>query len=748
MDGKAQARPKVTPWWASRRGALHLLVPSLVLLGAAASLALAFTWVARPAVQGQIKSPQKNSSTKNEGPTEPHRARFSGQFGATLLAAPWMDVPDLEEAERLADITQCEACHEEIAAEWRDSAHANSSLNNPFYRRSVRSYRDARGREAATLCAGCHDPLMLVGGTFDARRVEDAPLATAGVSCLMCHATESASPDGNASLTISRPTLAYPRKSDPSSVARHRQEMRRDVLDEATFCGSCHRGTLSPDAGHPHVQSGIDDLSAYLDSPFSGNAGHRLDPVDTKTCQDCHMPQAQGHRSHRFAGAHTVLATSEAQRQAVVTMLEQAVTVQAPAAIQDGALLALHEVSLARPFELLMVLQNRGTGHRFPGGIGDTQDTYVEIDAVGTEEAERRPSMRLNAPTHRLASLVLDVDGQPVVGHEVEDFFAPVANRTIGSRREQLIRYRFPALETSLASRRLMLTVRVKHRAHTPDFHTLSCSGDSAGALLANGDDPCRRAVPVTEIAATDLCIGARCAEAPPTITQWIALAHGLLSDVQENGEWALFAIRRAEAQTTNAQAGEAQTKRQDEDARSNVLRGLTRLQLMAAKAEVHARMGRVDEVQRITRRMRAGQTNEATRRVADCIEGRALLRAYRFDEAESRLSSCVEGQVDYDHQRALILAGANANAPPARTALRIAAALRQWPRSGELYRLQAINPSPMWSPDTANAAYDAYDAYRPLTRASQMTYTCDTDLPGCSAWQLGVATYEVTVRK
>src|SRR5690242_8013414 len=45
------------------------------------------------------------------------------------------------DTEAVADMGQCETCHQEIAAQWRSSPHAQASFGNPYYRASVDRFR-------------------------------------------------------------------------------------------------------------------------------------------------------------------------------------------------------------------------------------------------------------------------------------------------------------------------------------------------------------------------------------------------------------------------------------------------------------------------------------------------------------------------------------------------------------------------------------------------------------------------------
>ena len=111
----------------------------------------------------------------------------------------------------------CKTCHADAYEGWFHSAHRFSSFNNPFYLASVKETRkvvqqrdgDVRG---SRWCAGCHDPVPLLSGTFDTASLEEPiePTGQAGITCTVCHAiTDVNSTRGNGDYMIEEP-LQYP----------------------------------------------------------------------------------------------------------------------------------------------------------------------------------------------------------------------------------------------------------------------------------------------------------------------------------------------------------------------------------------------------------------------------------------------------------------------------------------------------------------------------------------------------------
>src|SRR5271154_2226585 len=66
----------------------------------------------------------------------------------------------------VTETESCAGCHADAAAQWRSSAHAFGSFNNPVYRVVVDRFRANVGRDASRFCGGCHDVALLVDGAM------------------------------------------------------------------------------------------------------------------------------------------------------------------------------------------------------------------------------------------------------------------------------------------------------------------------------------------------------------------------------------------------------------------------------------------------------------------------------------------------------------------------------------------------------------------------------------------------------
>lgn len=191
----------------------------------------------------------------------------------------------------LADVETCGDCHGDIEAQWRASAHAFASFNNPIYRTSVDRLRKDRGNKASRFCAGCHDIALLVDGAMDAEIEPKDRRAHAGVSCRVCHGVVATRPDGNGSYTLDVGDFPVPKEGDAESVRKHKARAAASPLRTASLCAGCHKAFLHEGTGNDHFMIGQDDATPWSRSAYAGSLGERVDaPIAQKECRTCHMP--------------------------------------------------------------------------------------------------------------------------------------------------------------------------------------------------------------------------------------------------------------------------------------------------------------------------------------------------------------------------------------------------------------------------------------------------------------------------
>ncbi|NUO53405.1 MAG: hypothetical protein HOV80_31535 [Polyangiaceae bacterium] len=167
----------------------------------------------------------------------------------------------------------CEACHADVAAEWRSSEHA-SAFSDPIF-------GAAFAVEPTAFCAGCHAPEQIPQG-------EPGAKAALGVACVTCHLA------GDAVLAAPTPGLSF---------APHRVE------ESAAFAGSgacagCHEFSFGDDARR--------EVPLAMQATVSE---HAASGSFERSCADCHMPRAAaGHRSHAFASTRDPVAHQKSVR--------------------------------------------------------------------------------------------------------------------------------------------------------------------------------------------------------------------------------------------------------------------------------------------------------------------------------------------------------------------------------------------------------------------------------------------------
>jgi tetratricopeptide (TPR) repeat protein len=415
-----------------------------------------------------------------------------------------------------------------------------------MYRANVERLRADLGKTASRHCGGCHDLPLLVDGmmTSSAAIPTDDLRSHSGVSCRLCHGVKSTTPDGNASFVWDPTPIDAPSLGDPASIAKHKAQVTTKL--DVGLCSSCHRGFLSPDMDLPVHLVGVDEPGTWRSSAFTGNGLARMDSVTKQNCIDCHMertpasPDELGAKhgtiaSHRFVGGHTWMASMRGdteQLKLTQAKLQGAASIDVAGArvVVGGAPGPWHLPADAAPvvpgtrLELDVVIRNLLAGHRFPGGILDAQDTWVEVEIadrsgrVLATSGKEHATDRDDTETHVLRTLVVGDDGKVLDEHEISKFRAQIAYFTIAPRDAQAVRYAF-AVPSTLSPAQLPLTVtaRLRHRSRTLAMQAAACTATKtpegaafvAGAARARDVelDACK-AQPITLIAEAKIEVG------------------------------------------------------------------------------------------------------------------------------------------------------------------------------------------------------------------------------------------------
>lgn len=645
---------------------------------------------------------------------------------------------------QVADYDNCASCHEEIAAQWRISAHSFASFNNPIYRVSIDRFRaQEQGHTRSRFCAGCHDPALLVDRAMDADIPATEPRAHVGVGCVSCHGVAASTPDGNGSYTLAAEQIPIPELDDEASIERHRSAMG----PAREQCGACHRAFIGIETGHPHHLGGTDELGPWKDSSYAGNKLRLDTPVAEKDCADCHMPREavtnandpaideHGQlRSHRFLGGHTYLAAMRGDPQTLARV---------QAFLRGVASIDIAAIELAGRRHLLghgvdpdvlgdksgrmvvdLVVRNLAVGHRFPGGTRDAQDTWIALQVLDAGGHVIASLDEAHGEVHRLRTGVVDEHGQLRGAREVESLRAVAFDHTVGPRDAVVVRYAVELPPGAVGP--LRIEARLLHRSRTLELADLTCTQSrtkqgkaflrATAKLIGQNLDPCV-ALPVTEVSHATLSLsGGDDGQGRPDHERLWELGMALYHQVQERLPEAREALAAAEAALANT--GLPDAEREAAEAR-----------ILAALGAVAARQGRVDEALELADRIAKLEPDHP---YPHLLRGRALAKVWRWEQAVPQLERALAASPG-SPQLAAELATACGSAGMHRRALEVAsAALALRPRDAALLRTQALALQALDDP-RAQAALDVYFAHREPDDQPHLAAKCGELDPACA---------------
>lgn len=661
----------------------------------------------------------------------------------------------------LADASDCEGCHADVAAAFRGSAHAFASFNNPVYRAAVDRFRADVDHTKSRFCGGCHDISLMVDGAMDKAVEPTDTRAHAGIGCRTCHGIEEARIDGNGSYTLTAEPFPMPVQGDPKSVAAHKTRAASPALRTAAMCASCHRAFLNEGTGNTHHLIGQDDVTPWQQSVFAGSRVHVLDEeVREQDCRGCHMPRVRADRgdpaakegtiaSHAFLGGHTWLAAMRKDPETLArtrAFIEGSVSIDIAAVIgmdghrtlpADGAPVAAGERVV-----LAVTLRNERVGHRFPGGTMDAADAWVELEvrdvngALVAEAGLEHEATGDDPTAHRLRALQVGDDGKPRLERQTEQFRAPVFNHTIPPRGAQVVEY---GLETPAnVAFPLRVVARLRHRTRSMPVYKVSCEASKsprgkafrAAGLDLDGCTP----QPVTLVSETDAWIGPGSAGRKPSSAgkpTWRRLYdHGLgmIGALQERRDEAGPSLLAARAELEAS--GEARPK----------------AAVLAALALLASRQGRVDEAMGWLEKLAPLAPDHPA---IPYLRGEALSQVWRFEKAAGPLGEAAE-RAPGDDAAWVMLAVAKGSAADPRGALEAARrGLAAQPRDHDLLRVQALSLSALAAPeDEVAAAWAAWQKVRPADVIPRVKAKCSKEVPGCALERAPVHVHPLRMKR
>ncbi|MEE8484662.1 MAG: multiheme c-type cytochrome, partial [Nitrospinota bacterium] len=245
---------------------------------------------------------------------------------------------------------ECAVCHDEIAAEWETTIHANA-WKDPYFQ--VDFVYDG----SLQVCLNCHTPLEnqqenLVIGFNDSDKLDpifkpnpnfSAELRDEGVTCVVCHVVDGVIEGPFGAQTDAHPTRKDERFTDGSGV-----------------CKKCHWVTG-------------DRWDMFLKLPPCGNFAEIEEAGKKPNCTKCHMPKVTRPAAiggpEREVGRHLFRGGHDAK------MVKSAIKI----------VLKNESVPGQRMKRFKLSLTNTGAAHRLPTGTPDRhlEITFKLLDAGG-----------------------------------------------------------------------------------------------------------------------------------------------------------------------------------------------------------------------------------------------------------------------------------------------------------------------------------------------------------------------------
>ena len=680
----------------------------------------------------------------------------------------------------LAEIEDCAQCHADVASQWRKSAHAFASFNNPVYRVVVDKLRKERGDKTSQFCGGCHDVALLIDGAMIGT-IEPTDLrAHAGITCKTCHGIAEARADGNASWDLDLSPIPVPKDGDVDSVLRHRARVARATLRTPLLCSSCHKAFLDESTGNAHHLVGQDDASPWARSAFAGSDGARIDEdIPQKDCRGCHMPRVAVTQndagakngtvaSHFFLGGHTWLASMQGDAELVErtrAFLANRVSVDVAGLRHESGrheLVGSAPVALARGERAVVdiAIRNLDVGHRFPGGVMDAEGTWVEVtvdDARGQRVAEAGTSHETTGadPTaHVLASYMARADGTRLDVRETHEFEAGVFNNTLAPRDAAVVGYGFVA-PAEAARYPLKVTARLRHRTRNLELQRAACAdtrserGKTFGRVglkkVARAIDACK-VQPITEMGRAEVFLNGNANANANANADADANANA-----KANAKANANAVGARVVETREVAFGRrfayglglthALSERLD-DARLPLAAALELAQtareraiVLGAVAMVASKQGRTDETFAVAQRADAAahEAGMAPPVAMQRVRGEVLAAAWRLSEAAPLFLDVASRSPrdDTAWATAAVTFGGAGESFAALDAVRRGLAVQ--PRDGDMLRVQALALAGRADARTLEATEAAFLERRTPDAAPSIRGKCSAKIPGCA---------------
>lgn len=260
----------------------------------------------------------------------------------------------------------CASCHVDIARQHEQAMMAQAFTHHwdeiEYFELAVpHAEKDEKVAGVKAGCNGCHAPLSFLAGDIPPPRPAEGSRANEGVSCDLCHVITGFTGETpyNFNYEVEPGEVKFGNRG--TGVSPFHSVEKRPYISEAAFCGDCHN-EQSP--------YGVWVKSTHLEWQEGPHGAAGI------TCQDCHMPPAEGKsatmgpvypdvRQHLFHGAH-----DEGKLSGVIEVR-----------IHPDDL----EVKPGEEVELTATLVNAKAGHPVPSGSVEERVLWVHVEAAGPD---------------------------------------------------------------------------------------------------------------------------------------------------------------------------------------------------------------------------------------------------------------------------------------------------------------------------------------------------------------------------
>src|SRR5262249_15104188 len=370
-------------------------------------------------------------------------------------------------------------------------------------------------------CAGCHDPVPLLSGTFDTASLDEPiePTGQAGITCTVGHGITQINPTrGNGDYLIEEP-LQYPfafstnrllqyvnRQLVKAKPAFHKRTYLKPVHRTAEFCSACHKVHIPAEVTkYKDFLRGQNHYDPFLLSAASGHGARSFyyPPSAPATCAACHMPltpstdfgaqmfegaSALSIHDHRLAAANTALPFlrhDDRTLQASQSFLAGAARVDIFGVKAGGTIDAAlrapirPSVPALRPgttYLLETVVRTLKVGHPLTQGTADSNELWLDVAATsGGRTIGRNGAIDegvVDPRAHFINVYMLDRQGRRVDRRNVQDIFVPLYDHQIPPSAAAVVHYALDVPRDAAAP--IDVEVKLQYRKFTRFFTTFA----------------------------------------------------------------------------------------------------------------------------------------------------------------------------------------------------------------------------------------------------------------------------------